>query len=151
MVVFSKKMQSAGFYYSHTAEPNLAFRNFNTWLGDPAHALETREIVQYIQAHKLLSLTSAAGEYLKENLWLLAEKYPDFISSVRGRGTYMAFDVKTAELRDKLIHALCRKAGLNLGGSGTRSVRLRPMLIFGKSHADTFLSGLESVIKALSP
>lgn len=39
------------------------------------------------------------------------------------------------------------KKGVNLGGSGERAVRLRPMLIFEERHADIFLEGLEEVLK----
>jgi 4-aminobutyrate aminotransferase/(S)-3-amino-2-methylpropionate transaminase len=35
--------------------------------------------------------------------------------------------------------------GVNIGGSGERAVRLRPMLIFQKQHADLLLERLERV------
>jgi 4-aminobutyrate aminotransferase/(S)-3-amino-2-methylpropionate transaminase len=38
--------------------------------------------------------------------------------------------------------------GINIGGSGQKAVRLRPMLIFQKHHADILLEGLERVVSA---
>jgi len=38
--------------------------------------------------------------------------------------------------------------GINVGGSGEKAVRLRPMLIFQKKHADVFLDGMEKVFKS---
>lgn len=39
--------------------------------------------------------------------------------------------------------------GVNVGGCGSQSVRLRPMLIFEKQHADIFLAATKKVIQNL--
>lgn len=40
MVTFSKKAQAAGFYYGKSdLRPKQAYRQFNTWMGDPARAI----------------------------------------------------------------------------------------------------------------
>jgi 4-aminobutyrate aminotransferase/(S)-3-amino-2-methylpropionate transaminase len=40
MVTFSKKAQAAGFYHGkQNLRPKQAYRQFNTWMGDPARAL----------------------------------------------------------------------------------------------------------------
>ncbi|KAJ3052449.1 hypothetical protein HK097_006246, partial [Rhizophlyctis rosea] len=40
-----------------------------------------------------------------------------------------------------------RHRGVILGGRGERSVRLRPMLVFGEGHADVFVEELEGVCR----
>lgn len=36
--------------------------------------------------------------------------------------------------------------GVNVGGCGSQSVRLRPMLVFGEAEADVFLAAAERVL-----
>ena len=77
----------------------------------------------------------------------LQVKYPQIISRVRGKGTYIAFDVQDGR-RDKLIFML-RQKGINTGGSGSCSLRLRPMLIFTPTHAEIFIKVLNEVLSQL--
>jgi 4-aminobutyrate aminotransferase/(S)-3-amino-2-methylpropionate transaminase len=105
-------------------------------------------IIDEIQNHHLLELVQHTGEYLEANLGHLSHKYPQWIQNVRGQGTYMAFDVHSGQKRDQLV-MLMRRAGVNVGGSGEMSIRLRPMLIFGKRHADVYLDVLENVVQKL--
>jgi len=39
--------------------------------------------------------------------------------------------------------ARLKKEGINQGGCGTRTMRLRPTLYFEQKHADIYLSALE--------
>ncbi|KAI0180308.1 4-aminobutyrate aminotransferase [Hypoxylon sp. FL1284] len=147
MVTFSKKAQTAGYYYGDPSlRPNKPYRQFNTWMGDPARALLFRAIVDEIQARDLVANTARVGDYLFTGLEDLARRYPGQIENLRGRGqgTFIAFD---SPARD----AFLRKAktfGVNIGGSGERAVRLRPMLVFEKHHADILLAALEKVVKS---
>lgn len=43
-----------------------------------------------------------------------------------------------------------KKRGVNVGGCGERAIRLRPMLVFEKEHADLFLTRVAEVAKLLS-
>jgi len=146
IVTFSKKMQAAGFFHSPEFRPNQPYRNFNTWMGDPIRALQAQTIIKFIRDNNLQDQVKATGEYMMNNLHRLSEKYP--ISNVRGRGTFMAFDLTTPKIRDELM-AKMRRSGVEIGGCGDRSIRLRPMLIFQESHADIFFSTLERAMKDL--
>lgn len=112
-------------------------------MGDPIRAYQAEFIISEIRTHKLLETVTRVGDYLMEKLTELSERYP--IKNVRGQGTFMAFD---CEDRDKVIQMM-RSKGVNMGGSGTTSVRLRPMLCFEEKHADVFLERLEKVLKEL--
>lgn len=41
-----------------------------------------------------------------------------------------------------------KTVGVNIGGSGEKAVRLRPMLIFEEKHADILVERVEEVFKA---
>ncbi|KJZ72839.1 4-aminobutyrate aminotransferase [Hirsutella minnesotensis 3608] len=148
MVTFSKKAQTAGYFYrSQDMRPNKPYRQFNTWMGDPAKALLFRGIVNEIERHDLVSHTARVGDYLYGKIEALAKQYPDHFRNLRGKdqGTFLAFDNPK---RDEFL-AKAKSFGINIGGSGATAVRLRPMLTFQEHHADILVEALEKIVKAL--
>ncbi|KAK5118627.1 hypothetical protein LTR85_008092 [Meristemomyces frigidus] len=147
MVTFSKKAQTAGYYFGNPdLRPNKPYRQFNTWMGDPARALLFRAIINEIERLNLVQNTAETGDYLYNRLQELGEKYPGEIQNLRGKGqgTFIAWD---SPRRDEVLKK-AKGVGINVGGSGERAVRLRPMLIFQKKHADIFVDGMEKVFQS---
>ncbi|KAI1858307.1 uncharacterized protein JN550_012757 [Neoarthrinium moseri] len=145
MVTFSKKAQTAGYYFSNPElRPNKPYRQFNTWMGDPARALLFRAIIDEVQRLNLVEHTAKVGDYLFGKLEELSKKYPGEFQNLRGKGqgTFIAFDNPK---RDQFL-AKAKKFGVNIGGSGANAVRLRPMLIFEQGHADILLGALEKIV-----
>ena len=135
MVTFSKKAQTAGYYFGNSdLRPNKPYRQFNTWMGDPAKAILFKAIVDEIERLDLVENTAQTGEYLYAGLQRLAERYPHEIQNLRGQGqgTFLAWD---SPRRDDFLKR-AKGLGINIGGSGERAVRLRPMLIFQKHHGE---------------
>ncbi|KAH7268311.1 4-aminobutyrate transaminase [Fusarium solani] len=148
MVTFSKKAQTGGFYFGNPdIRPNKPYRLFNTWMGDPARAILFGAIIDEIERLDLVNNTAAVGDYLYNEIEKLANKYPGKFSNLRGKGegTFIAFDNPR---RDEFL-ALAKTHGINIGGCGASSVRLRPMLIFQKHHADILLGVLDKIAKEL--
>ncbi|CAK7568564.1 MAG: 4-aminobutyrate transaminase [Sporothrix epigloea] len=148
MVTFSKKAQTAGYYYSNPElRPNKPYRQFNTWMGDPARAIIARAIIEYIEKNDLVAQTARVGDYLFGKFETLAAKYPGQFANLRGKGqgTFIAFDNPK---RDEFL-LKAKTFGVNIGGSGANAVRLRPMLIFQEKHADILIEALENVVKAM--
>lgn len=147
MVTFSKKAQTAGYYFGNPElRPNKPYRQFNTWMGDPARALLFRAIIDEVERLDLVKNTARVGDYLYERLEKLAAKYPGQFDNLRGKGmgTFIAFDNPR---RDEFL-ARAKKLGVNVGGSGQAAVRLRPMLIFQEKHADILLETLEKIARS---
>lgn len=147
MVTFSKKAQTAGYYFGNAAlRPNKPYRQFNTWMGDPARAILFRAIIHEIERLDLVKHTAAVGDYLFTGLQQLSKQYPSEIMNLRGKGqgTFIAFD---SPRRDEFLKK-AKTFGVNIGGSGERAVRLRPMLIFQKHHANILLDAIEKIIKS---
>lgn len=147
MVTFSKKAQTAGYYFGNSElRPNKAYRQFNTWMGDPARAILFRAIIQEIQRLNLVQNTAETGDYLFNGLADLSKTYPGEIKNLRGKGqgTFIAWD---SPQRDDFLKK-AKNVGINIGGSGAQAVRLRPMLIFQKRHADLLLEGIEKIFKS---
>ena len=147
IVTFSKKAQAAGFYYTNPElRPNKPYRQFNTWMGDPVRAILFKGIIGEIERLNLVESTARVGNYLFSELEKLAAKYPGQFDNLRGKGqgTFIAFDTPK---RDALLKQ-AKSLGVNIGGSGERTVRLRPMLIFQEHHANMLLEVLEKIASA---
>jgi 4-aminobutyrate aminotransferase/(S)-3-amino-2-methylpropionate transaminase len=147
MVTFSKKAQTAGYYFGNPElRPNQPYRQFNTWMGDPARALLFKAIIQEIERLDLVNNTANVGDYLYSGIERLSKQYPGEFMNLRGKGqgTFIAFD---SPQRDAFLKK-AKSVGINIGGSGERAVRLRPMLIFQKHHADILLEALEKIVRS---
>jgi 4-aminobutyrate aminotransferase/(S)-3-amino-2-methylpropionate transaminase len=137
MVTFSKKAQTAGYYFGNPdLVPTKPYRQFNTWMGDPARAILFRGIIDEIERLDLVNNAKNTGEYLYNGLERLAERYPEQILNLRGKGqgTFLAFD---SPQRDAFLKK-AKGMGVVVGGSGERAVRLRPMLVFQRHHGELF-------------
>ncbi|KAF8246508.1 aminotransferase class-III [Wilcoxina mikolae CBS 423.85] len=147
LVTFSKKAQTAGYYFGDARlRPTKAYRQFNTWMGDPSKALLFKAIVEEIQRLDLVKHTAETGAFLYDGLQKLAAKYPGKMQNLRGKGqgTFIAWDSPS---RDEFLKKM-KGVGVNIGGSGDSAVRLRPMLIFQKKHASILMEKIEEVFKA---
>ncbi|KAA1080207.1 4-aminobutyrate transaminase [Puccinia graminis f. sp. tritici] len=150
-VTFSKKMQAAGFFHAPETRPTQPYRNYNTWMGTPTEILKARAIIEVIQDQGLIEHVSAVGKYLYQGLDELSKSVGQGkIINLRGQdsGTFLAFDCSNSETRDRFVQQM-KLAGVNVGGCGDQTVRLRPMLVFEKIHADIFLNTAEKVLKDL--
>lgn len=148
MVTFSKKFQTAGYYF-HDPEiiPNIAYRQFNTWCGDPARMILGGAIGKEVQSNKLPEVAQRVGGYLFEKLEGLQKKYPQYFRDLRGkeRGTFIAWSLENGAARDKFLLDM-KSNGVNIGGCAADSVRLRPSLVFEEKHADILLEIMEKVL-----
>ncbi|XP_068629535.1 probable 4-aminobutyrate aminotransferase, mitochondrial [Battus philenor] len=148
IVTFSKKMLSGGFYFNESFMPPQPYRIFNTWMGDPGKLILLEKVIKVMNEENLICNTKHTGNHLKKGLLELEKELPNVISSVRGRGTFLAFDAPTAEARDK-INIDLKKNGVLSGACGVKAIRIRPALIFQKKHADIYLDILRKTLKKL--
>ncbi|PBC26106.1 4-aminobutyrate aminotransferase [Apis cerana cerana] len=146
LVTFSKKMQLGGYYHIESLKPKQSFRVFNTWMGDPSKIILLEAVLETIRKENLLHRVTTVGDYILKKLMNLQNEFSTMINSVRGRGTFIAFNCASPELRDVIIKKLLSK-GIQTGGCGTAAIRLRPALTFTEKHADIFLDRLRSILK----
>ena len=148
LVTFSKKFQSAGYYF-HDPEivPNYAYRQFNTWCGDPARMILAGAIGKEVLKYDLVDKAQKVGGYLYAKLDSLQAKYPQFMQNLRGknRATFIAWSMKDGSARNKFL-ADMKTVGVNVGGCAEESIRLRPTLVFEEKHADILIAAIEKVL-----
>lgn len=148
MVTFSKKAQTAGYYFGNPdLRPNKPYRQFNTWMGDPARCILFRAIINEIERLNLVENAAMVGDYLYAGLEDLSNQFPGQIQNLRGKGkgTFIAFDNPK---RDEFLVKM-KTLGINIGGCGTSAVRLRPMLVFQKHHADILLDAMKKLLSSM--
>nr|CAD7265583.1 unnamed protein product [Timema shepardi] len=145
IVTFSKKMQLGGYYMKPDFKVKEAYRVFNTWMGDPGKLVLLQGVLSVIKRDNLLSLVRKSGDRLFSGLKELEKEFPNLINSTRGRGTFLAVTCPNTKLRDSLVNSLKTK-GIQTGGCGELSIRLRPALIFQPHHADIFLDSFRKVL-----
>ncbi|KAL0111466.1 hypothetical protein PUN28_012986 [Cardiocondyla obscurior] len=146
VMTFSKKMQLGGYYHSGDLKPKLSYRVFNTWMGDPSKIILLETILETIKKENLLDRVTRVGDYILKHLMNMQKEHSEIISAVRGRGTFIAFNCPTSEIRDNVVKKLATR-GIQTGGCGNQAIRLRPALTFTERHADIFLDALRSVLK----
>nr|ODN95555.1 4-aminobutyrate aminotransferase [Cryptococcus depauperatus CBS 7855] len=151
-VTFSKKMQAAGVYHKKETRPNAPYRNYNTWMGDPIRALQARKMIQLIGENNLVAHTAVTGQLLFSSLSSVfsSSAVSGKVYNLRGQGqgTYIAWDMASPQMRDTFLSKM-RNNGIQIGGCGDATVRLRPMLTFGEKHADILTGTVEKVLKEL--
>jgi len=99
-------MLTCGFYHKENTKMTIAYRHMNTFMGDPIRTVLSAAQNTLIKEDKLTELAAETGTYLVNKLEPLAAKHPEYVSNIRGKGTYLAFDVETPELRTALIDSL---------------------------------------------
>lgn len=149
MVAFSKKMQIGGFFLREDFAPAETYRIFNTYLGDPLRGAQLQVILEVIKRDRLIEHTATMGERLRIGLVDLAHRHEQLFEQPRGAGTFAAIDVRDAKTRDRMLDTL-RMSGMEAGGSGDRSIRFRPALVFGSRHVDEALEHLDAAAKAVT-
>jgi 4-aminobutyrate aminotransferase/(S)-3-amino-2-methylpropionate transaminase len=128
--------------------PYQPYRIFNTFLGDPLRAAQFQVVAEVIERDGLLENTRITGEFLVKGLEDLSKRYPELLSQARGAGTFAAFDLPQPTIQQQFLKK-AQSLGLEMGGSGTTSVRFRPALIFAPRHAAEALDRIEAALKEL--
>lgn len=149
IVTFAKKMLIGGFYHKPEIRVQQPFRIFNTWMGDQSKLLLLKEVIKVIQEEGLLQRVQEAGQVLLSGLENVQDKYPGLFSRARGEGTFCAIDCYDSDVRAEFLTRM-RAEGVELGGSGTHSIRFRPSLIFSTQHADILFEITEKVASEIA-
>ena len=105
-------------------------------------------ILDVVARDGLVEHTRRTGEALVAGLAELCARYPGVFSQPRGQGTFAAVDVRDAATRDRILDGV-RQIGLEAGGSGDRSIRFRPALVFGARHVAEAMERFDHVAKGL--
>ena len=130
---------------------------FSTFGGNPVTMRAGMATVEVIEQENLAHNAKVTGDYLREKLMGLQEKY-DVIGDVRGMGLMQALefvkDRKTKEPHPQAVLKVfeeTKKRGVLVGKGGLygNCVRLGPPLIMSKDNADELVTALDESLASL--
>jgi 4-aminobutyrate aminotransferase-like enzyme len=132
-------------------------RYFNTFGGNPVCCAAALAVLEVIERESLMANALAVGTYLRNELEILAGKYP-MIGNVRGAGLFIGVDiVKDAKTKEpwpefalRTVNELRKRHILISASSPLGNVlKIRPPLPFSRQNAELFLDGLRDVFASM--
>jgi L-lysine 6-transaminase len=112
----------------------ISSRLNSTWGGNLVDMVRCKRYFEIIKEENLVQNTAEVGAYFLERLEKIRRKTHK-IRNIRGRGLFIAFDMKSTAERDDL-RTKCWERGFATLSSGKKSVRLRPPLVLSKAEVD---------------
>ncbi len=156
ILVFGKKLQVCGIMASRRLDevPDNVFkvssRINSTWGGNLADMVRGGRYLEIIAEDGLVAQAARMGELLLSGLRALEAKHEGAVMGARGRGLMCAFDLASADLRQRVIDR-CHENGLLMLKSGPQGIRFRPALNVTASEIEEGLALLDrSVAEALA-
>ncbi|MFI6905835.1 L-lysine 6-transaminase [Nonomuraea sp. NPDC050394] len=152
IVAFAKKVQVGGIMAGRRVDEvadnvfRVSSRINSTWGGGLVDMVRSRALLEIIERDDLIARAATLGEQALEGLTKIQAEHPDLMSSARGRGFMIAFDLPDPARRDALVGRLREDEGVLVLPCGERSVRLRPALNIPEEDLD---HGLKAIARAL--
>ncbi len=124
---------------------------FNTFGGNPVSCAIGVEVLRTIRKGKLQDNALQVGEYLKEELKLLALDYP-IIGDVRGQGLFIGIELVSSEmlpLGEKTNYLVDRMKDYGIlmssDGPDNNVLKIKPPMVFTKGNADDLIFYMKKV------
>ena len=149
---FGKKTQVCGFASNDRIfdiDENVftvSSRINSTWGGNLTDMVRSQRYFEIIRDENLVENAAKVGEFFVGELVGFAEKLPELVTNVRGRGLMAAFDLPSGEARDEAIKAM-GEHDLFVLSSGHQSIRFRPALNLSMEEAHEAIVRMEKALR----
>jgi L-lysine 6-transaminase len=111
--------------------------------------VRAQRFFEVIDEEKLVDNTARVGAWFLGELQRFGTELPTLVSNVRGRGLMAAFELPSAELRDKAIKAMMQNDVMVLS-SGHQSIRFRPPLNLSMDEAAEGIRRMQKALQQLA-
>ena len=154
IVSFGKKTQTCGIYSNERVDEvadnvfHKSSRINSTWGGNLVDMVRCKQFIHIIERDDIANNVTNVGNHVIEGLRNIATESSE-ITSVRGRGSLIAFTLPSPERRGEMLQSLMQSNVIALP-CGTRSVRFRLSLIMTIEDADTLLERTREAVHALA-
>lgn len=155
VITFGKKTQVCGILANKEKLDEVEHHVFkessrinSTFGGNFIDMLRFQLVLEIIENENLVENSRVVGEFLLNGLKQLEQKYPNHISSARGKGLMCAFDLKDGESREWLRSKLYDE-GIIILTCGDQSLRFRPHLNVTKEEIQIILDKINSIFENL--
>jgi 4-aminobutyrate aminotransferase-like enzyme len=129
-------------------------RYFNTFGGNPVSCAVGMAVLDVIEGEGLQANAAEVGGYLKAQIAALAADFP-IIADVRGAGFFLGVEFAqdgrpATEAAARVVNGLRqRRVLISATGPGANILKIRPPLVFGRDHADLFVTALRETLDGL--
>jgi len=153
ILAFGKKTQVCGIMVSKRVDEikenvfTISSRLNSTWGGNLVDMIRCQKYLEVISEDNLIKNAEVQGKRLLEGLEDIAQKHPNLITNVRGRGLMCAFDLPNPEKRDEFKNKLYSN-GLVIVGCGVSTIRFRPPLIISSEEIEKSIEIIKKTIKS---
>ena len=130
---------------------------FSTFGGNPVACAAGNAVLDVIEDEQLLANAMETGEYLRQGLRALAQRYP-MIGDVRGAGMIAGVELvrdratlePAKEGTKRVINAMKEK-GVLVGREGYHGnvLKIRPPMVFKPDNADFLIEALDEAVAAI--
>ena len=154
IISFGKKTQVCGMMASNRIyefDKNVfkeSSRINSTFGGNLVDMYRFKLILEIMCNENLFSNVQEMGHHLLEQINILANQFPGYVTNPRGQGLFCAFDLPSTIERDKMITELLDRKLIILG-SGDNSIRFRPHLNVVKRDIDIAIEKITDVIQLM--
>lgn len=124
----------------------------STFGGTPLVASAAVEVVKIISNSDFLKEVREKGEYFRQKLFFLKEKY-NFINDIRGMGLLVGLELDVKEengIDGNDIVQECMEKGFIINAIQGKILRFAPPLIIGKEEIDKLIDCLDSIFKKVT-
>jgi L-lysine 6-transaminase len=153
ILCFGKKSQVCGILASKRLDEvdqnvfAISSRINSTWGGNLVDMVRFGLIMQIIRDDKLVEQAKINGEYLLTRLDELSEEFPGYVTNVRGKGLFAAFDLPSETERISVLAAV-HDNGIIILPCGDRSIRFRPHLTMTPEEIDEAYDRLSKSVRS---
>ncbi|MDP7008456.1 MAG: L-lysine 6-transaminase [Phycisphaerales bacterium] len=154
VVSFGKKTQTCGIYAGARIDEvpdnvfKLSSRINSTWGGNLVDMVRCTQFIKIIERDNIADLVTQVGEHIITGLREIA-KETDLFTSVRGKGSLIAFTMPNPDQRAMMLKSLFHEKVLALP-CGRQSVRFRLPLVMTMEDASELLNRTSMAAKALA-
>jgi L-lysine 6-transaminase len=154
VVCFGKKTQTCGIYASERVDEvadnvfKRSSRINSTWGGNLVDMVRCTQFIKIIERDNIAELVTKVGDHVIAGLRNIG-KETDAFTSVRGKGSLIAFTTPSPEHRAAMLASLMETSVIALS-CGTRSVRFRLPLIMTIEDADELLNRTRMAVSTLT-
>lgn len=129
-------------------------RYFNTFGGNPVSCAAAQAVLDVIRDEGLQDNAAYIGDYLLHGCRRLAERH-ELIGDVRGAGLFLGVELVSdrqekipAALQARRVVNAMREQGVLISAAGPLEniLKIRPLLVFQREHADMLLDSLERAL-----
>ena len=154
VVSFGKKTQTCGIFANRRIDEiednvfNRSSRINSTWGGNLVDMVRCTQFIKIIERDGISDLVTSVGEHVIAGLRDISREMDSF-TSVRGKGSLIAFTMPDVEHRVAMIKSLKDSFVIALP-CGERSVRFRLPLIMTVEEADELLGRTRDAVQSLA-